>query len=492
MSTQKTSSAFRMLTTIIIPWGLFFASVLPLVVLAYLGTFTRYLADDYSTAGTLLNMGFWKAQTFWYQAWSGRFSFTFIICLVELAGVRIVPWLPITGLFLWTISLYWTLRQLFNRLDLQISQIWTGILANIIVFSTIKSFREYSQVIFWQTGILTYQISIIFITLMLGVFLKRFWSEGRHPLARWEYAAWFFAFFVGGGFSETWVIVQIALTGLGLFAFALTKKSPLRNEILSVLFLGFLASGAALMVIAKSPGNMNRDTIMAELSFDLLRVAIQSAFLDLPRFLSEWASANTSLVLILFLTGMGAGMVPSRPGKMVNHLRLGLILVFGAYLLLWAGFVPQYAVMGIRPAERAIFMPMFLFLLAIVLLGVFSGSQLSSRLPALTSNYAHISVLVILATLVIWVPVRAAVSYASLVPDMRLYAQLWDQRDLFLRKARSQGETDFVAPSLRRNPALHNIQSTFWIEGDLQDLSDHWINQMAAAYYGLKAISLRR
>jgi len=39
---------------------------------------------------------------------------------------------------------------------------------------------------------------------------------------------------------------------------------------------------------------------------------------------------------------------------------------------------------------------------------------------------------------------------------------------------------------------LHDIQFTFWIEGDLQDIPDHWINQVAASYYGLSSITLRR
>ena len=52
------------------------------------------------------------------------------------------------------------------------------------------------------------------------------------------------------------------------------------------------------------------------------------------------------------------------------------------------------------------------------------------------------------------------------------------------------GEKVTVAASLRRNPALHDIQSTFWIEGDLQDIPDHWINQMAASYYKLPSIAL--
>ena len=488
---QKTASIFRSNLSTILPWIFFAASCLPLLVLAYLGTFTRYLADDYSTSGTLLRLGFWKAQSFWYLAWSGRFSFTFLISMIELAGVQIVPWLPLSGLLIWGGSLFWTLKQFFKTLKISISKIWIGFLVNIMIFGTIKSFREYAQVIFWQTGILTYQISLIFITLIIGIFLKRFLLLDRRPLAAWEYSAWFLAFLIGGGFSETWVIIQISLTGLAFFAFAFTKKSLLRADILRILFLGFLASWAALLIIAKSPGNNNRDTVMTELSFKLLRNALTSAFLDLPRFLSTWLSDNTTLVFMLFLAGLCAGWYQPLLEKSKSLLWLGLGLLFGTYILFWAGFVPQYAVMGIRPAERAIFMPMFLFQWAFVAFGVFLGRQLSSRLSPRAYSYTRVLVLASLALTLLLIPVRAAISFAGLIPELRLYSQLWDERDTILRQASAQDKGNVVVASLRHNPALHNIQTTFWIEGDLQDPADHWINQMASNYYGLASISLR-
>jgi hypothetical protein len=488
---QKPSSTFRLTLAAILPWILFAASCLPLLVLAYLGTFTRYLADDYSTSGALVRMGFWKAQYFWYQAWSGRFSFTFLISLVELAGVQIVPWLPLTGIVLWSSALYWTLKQLFKTLNIHITKIWMGILATIIIFSTVKSFHEYAQVIFWQTGILTYQISLIFITIIVGVFLKRFLLTDRRNPSVWEYCAWFLIFLIGGGFSETWVIIQISLTGLAFIASVLTQKSHHNPDMLRVLLISFLASWTALLIIAKSPGNMNRDTVMAELSFDLLRYAIVSAFLDLPRFLSTWVISNTTLVFLLFLAGLCAGWHQPHIEKTKNFLWLGLVLLLGTYILFWAGFVPQYAVMGIRPAERAMFMPMFLFQWALVLFGVFLGLQSGSRFSPQVYQYGRALAFACLALTLFLIPVRAAFSFASLIPDLRLYARLWDERDSALRQAAAQGQKNVVAASLRHNPALHNIQSTFWIEADLQDPADHWINQEAANYYGLAAISLR-
>ena len=127
--------------------------------------------------------------------------------------------------------------------------------------------------------------------------------------------------------------------------------------------------------MAYAPGNMNRDTIMAELSIALLRFSLESAFKDVPRFLYEWFSGNISLVVLLLSAGMSAGLLTtSSPSKAKHHLALGALLFLNVYILMWAGFVPQFAVMGIRPVEHAIFMPIFLWVF--VLLGLFQGEEL--------------------------------------------------------------------------------------------------------------------
>src|ERR1043165_8797022 len=78
-----------------------------LLLYAYLGTFTRYMADDYCTAAALKNNGFWGTQTYWWQNWSGRYSFTFVVSFVELLGLAIVPILPALVIFLWLFSIVW-------------------------------------------------------------------------------------------------------------------------------------------------------------------------------------------------------------------------------------------------------------------------------------------------------------------------------------------------------------------------------------------------
>jgi len=66
---------------------------LPLVMVAWIGFYSRYVADDFWTAGYLRTLGFWDAQRYWYLSWSGRYSFTFLVSLVEGPGVGATRWL---------------------------------------------------------------------------------------------------------------------------------------------------------------------------------------------------------------------------------------------------------------------------------------------------------------------------------------------------------------------------------------------------------------
>ena len=67
------------------------ASGLALTVLCVRGTYVRYKADDFWTASIVVRLGFWKSQMWWYQRWSGRFAYTFLIGVVEAIGPRLVP-----------------------------------------------------------------------------------------------------------------------------------------------------------------------------------------------------------------------------------------------------------------------------------------------------------------------------------------------------------------------------------------------------------------
>ena len=89
-----------------------------LLIFAYIGTFTRYISDDYYSAGSLKEFGYWGAQAYWWKIWTGRFSFVALILTVDELGLRIYPILPGLSLFFWILSLSWAAYQLLSQVPL--------------------------------------------------------------------------------------------------------------------------------------------------------------------------------------------------------------------------------------------------------------------------------------------------------------------------------------------------------------------------------------
>jgi hypothetical protein len=518
------------------PWLLLTLSLSPLAAWAYLGSFTRYLADDYDTSFVLLQKGFWPMQAFWYHAWSGRYSFTFLVSLVESAGVGIVPWLPVMALSAWFLSVCWALKQIFRALGVPVDWKWLGILSSVILFGTIKSLLDSSEVVFWQTGILTYQTSNIFLAFFLALFLKRFFPSPEKPptsiadaetkenlqnssspaslapsvasspqrsgvghpalakVAPWEYLIAFMIAIAIGGFSETWIVVQVALITLALVYFwFFYNKSQKRKDILGVLGAAYLGSWCSLVAIVKAPGNLARTSRMAKFSLESLSTAFLSSVRDVPVFLFEWTRNNTILVLLLLLIGISVGFFASHPApkeKVQHELRLGLCLLGAACLLLSAGFFPSYMVWGARPVDRATFLPMFILVWAYILFGFFVGRFLNSySKPGALRTCFQGFILLSLVLALVWMQARTTLASLQMVPALRTYVQLWDERDAFLRQASLQNKGDIVIPSLRRNPAMHDLRDTIWMTGELTEDRRNWINQAAARYYGVQSIA---
>lgn len=479
-----------------IPWLFLALGLAPLIAWAVLGFSTRYLADDYSTASFLAQKGFWPVQAFWYETWSGRYAFTFLVSLTELLGVGVVPLLALLALTLWFISLFWALKQSFQALSIPVAKLWLGVLAATIIFGSVKSIKDYTEVIFWQTGILTYQISLILFCLALGLFLKRFFSKPQMPaVALWEYPVAFLIALILGGFSETWIILQVAILTLALIYFSFFHQKPHRSDVVHMLLAAYIGSWCAFLAIVKSPGNAGRTVRMTQLSLETLFGAMFAAIRDVPLFLAQWLTGNTAMAVGLLLAGAVTGfLTASANGERVasqgkHLLRSGMLLTV-AIGLLSVGFFPAFVVWGTRPVDRAAFLPIFLFILAFILFGFFAGRFLAGLAqPGKRQTAIQLTLTMLLALTMFWLQGRATISAVQLLPTLQTYARLWDERDAFLRAARTQKKGNIVVSSVRRNPNLHDIRDTIWDVGELSEDPRDWINQVAAAYYGVKSIS---
>src|SRR5260221_14754504 len=90
-------------------WGPLFIipfTTLALAGLAYLGNYTRFMADDYCSAYYAQRLGLLRSIWYWYVTWSGRYTaFAFDwLTLIQIFGRYGAHFIPPLAIVIWTIA----------------------------------------------------------------------------------------------------------------------------------------------------------------------------------------------------------------------------------------------------------------------------------------------------------------------------------------------------------------------------------------------------
>src|SRR2546428_9277757 len=211
------------------------ATAITLATYAWRGVYARYIADDYCTAAILASRGLWSSQEYWYEAWSGRYAYTFAIGIAEQFGPRAVMILPLLAISAWT------------AIAVRSAQ-WAAALA--IVYATIDGAPDIFRSLIWQTGMLTYVVPLILTTAWCAAYIRRqpdqvTWLDAVIP-------------FVAAGFSELFAICAISFYTLA----ALFTRGRAQRPFL----VAAAAPLLALTIEPAAPGNTTRPANLAPLA----------------------------------------------------------------------------------------------------------------------------------------------------------------------------------------------------------------------------------
>lgn len=463
-----------------------FLLLVPLLLYGYIGIFTRYVADDYETAGALARSGFWGAQQYWYQTWSGRVTYFALVTLVEMAGIRAVPFLTAACLALWMVGLYWVLRQIGSIAKIKSPALTSLLGACLILFVTLRSLNLIHQILFWQTGLLTYVNYLIFFTFGVGLLIQRLRLGGQGSATLLELILSFIFAFGIGGLSEISIALQITLLSLGLGLLAFWPKLPFRKKGLGMLGAALVGSLLMLLVMGLAPGNRVRAA-----DFDqtpgLINLIVNSLKF-LFAFLGNWIDKQPILVAFLVLLSAITGFftlseTPSSQDSAALDRRMTISLLLSAvavFLALWSGFFTSFFVMSAPPPDRALVIPQFT-LVAFIGFWVFQCGRLLSRAvnrQQVTPRFWTVFGAALLTICVFLGPIYASYRITSTIPDSRRIAEEWDQRDAVIREAAARGE---------RNVTVWYIQDLNRL-GDYSSDPEFLVNRAAADYYRLDTI----
>lgn len=458
---------------------------LALLSYAILGFYSRYYADDYCMSGLVYQRGFWQAQIDQYTGWSNRFSGMFILSLSEFFGDSAIRVWTAIVLVLLVAAFAWTLAQLNRWLNLLWSKWVLVLLAELVVFFTILFAPQLYQSFFWRIGIITYTLPLIFLVLLTGLVI-RFSAQaqsGRVHRAGWVACA--LAAFLAGGFSETYLTLQISVGLLGLIIVLFLAKGSSRRNWLLMLSAVLIGSLLSLAVVLASPGNAVRQAAMPPppgiLSW--IKMILLHAFLFMYRVLdaNPFQFFLAFLIPLLLVYGYYANKSPDR---WQPSMLFGMLFIAPAvgFILVAAVMAPAAYVQSSYPDDRVLVEAGFVLSVMLVFIGALVGvifRQLHLWAGEAVPPYLQILVAMFAIVLLLY-PLYDARKNTALLPEFQARAASWDARDGRIRAARQSGEFVVIVKGFNAPGNLAEFQVD---PGD-------WVNQCASSFYDVSQIKV--
>lgn len=431
--------------------------VLPLTLLgalcayAYRGWFSPYTADDYCTAGLQRADGFFGAQLYWYQFWSGRVTFYFVVGLVEYAGPRVVQVLPAIAISVWVCVGAWTLLPVarLQRWPAPMGSAAVGSAAVILV--CLSGAPRLDQSLYWMTGMLTYLLPIVLMTGYAGWLIRRVLARASGRPSRLEMFGSGAFLCITGGLSEVSLAVQLTLLGLATFWALLLLRSERHQALRTLLVGGLMASVISAVIVVIAPGNYVHEATVtgsvhppSELPL-ALRASVD--FVGLFARAVQFRARPAVLLLLVLSLGWGvfarlADRAPHARGRWSWYVATIAARLVCGWVVLIAASVPGYFAQQWDVPERAQFVAVWMVAITLATTGYLAGRALGETAERLgLRNQAGMwrsawwAVLLLAAV----APLPAARDALALVPGDAAYAADWDALDATLRADASIG-----------------------------------------------------
>jgi hypothetical protein len=446
---------------------------------AYLGTFTRYLADDYCDTVTVNSGPILQVVIHWYETASDRFSNLLFVALSEFLFPRNVEILPVIVIFLWTASLTWLVYEVRQMISWQWHFALDFFLAASLTFFAILQAPNRFQTFYWRSAMATHFAPILYLTAFAAFLLmvaRR--NQDRYPSV-WMGGLCLILSFFGGGFSEPPDAVLVVASALALAAAWIWVKGHLRRPALMLLNWTLAGGLLALLVMVLSPGNLTRSQIHRPDFVALVyHTILYTGLFVADTFLALPLPTLFSTIIPFFLFYGLFATVSSLSSISIRTLLIIIIAIpILAYALIVASFAPSIYAQAF-PAERARFFGLLLMTLALMLEGACFGILLA-QWKMRWSSTATMLAMVLLALSAFYPPRAAWAVVQNKRPFYSLWSAVWDYREAQILADKSNGEKDIVSSR------MYSIEGV----GELDANPNSWINACAASFYGVHSIS---
>lgn len=234
----------------------------PVALYAYLGQFSRIIADDYCYMAMGQSMA-WGITRYEFNHWSGSYAallFKDIMAPLDVLVPRVMPTVIIA---LWLVGSYWLVFQVLAHLKIDRSRRTLALaLAAFIVTASIYAFHSVQSFYFYSASA-RHTLPIALLTIYLAL---AYWTIGRADGRRfyWGVIAGGMLCFISAGGSEVFVTFQAVFLTLCLLMSMAFLRNGVRRAGMLAFGVGWLTTLAGLSIQLNSPGVANRSARLYE------------------------------------------------------------------------------------------------------------------------------------------------------------------------------------------------------------------------------------
>ena len=237
-----------------VKYGLFCLALVPALLFAYLGQFSRLMPDDYKYLGKPVEIGIWQALHYFRDTWHGDYTNFLLFGLLAPLGALVPSVFPSALIVIWIAGSALLYLQVFTFLEIRRQRYFIAIaLASLTVAAAINGL-DTQHSFYWLSATVEYTLPPALLLICLTLMVEA--AGLLHTRLRLATAALVVAAigFVIAGFSEMYLVFQLAFLGLLIVGLSLFRDLSKRRIYFVLTLAGFLGTLASVPVQLSSPG----------------------------------------------------------------------------------------------------------------------------------------------------------------------------------------------------------------------------------------------
>ena len=440
-----------------------------------LGSYSRFIADDFCSAGIAERFGILRAVWYWYLNWTGRYSASTLDAAFGLLGPPVTPFVAPLVIILWTAVVASALIMCAAEEPRRVLP-GSVLLASALICTTLALSPNVAQSLYWGQGMRSIVspliLSAVYVDLVV-LYSRRRSTDAKMKLLL--LAGSLLAFFMGG-LNETFTALELGGMSFALFLAMATRSRQARNSIGGFLLAGTVGAGAAMVAVVAAPGNAFRQAYypLPPGIAGILTIALS----NFGAYMS-WLAASAERWMALIGAAAVAGFVGlRRPARWIPWWQAPLTLAVGLGFA-YVSFLPAAYGLSDAPPERTLMIPSHLLAVSAMLAAFTVARWIVHRLAETVRPRLEMALLVLALGAALASTALSDLRMLQNQPEFAQYASHWDKTNAQILDARSAGEKEVWIQSIDNWAGLDepNDNPKYWVNGCYQD------------YYGIRVLA---